>query len=49
MLNALTEHDFQAAFKKNARSAENGAWVRKGMVMVTIVPKLDLTSPENYG
>jgi hypothetical protein len=31
VLNTLTEHDFQDAFK-NGRSAENGAYKRKGLL-----------------
>jgi hypothetical protein len=29
VLNTITEHDFQDAFKKNGRSTGNGAYVRK--------------------
>jgi hypothetical protein len=42
MLNTLTEHNFQGAFK-NGRSAGNGAYARKGAftrVMVAIRPKV---------
>jgi hypothetical protein len=42
VLNSLTEHDFQDAFK-NSRSAGNGAYTRKrttSRVMVAIRPKL---------
>jgi hypothetical protein len=56
VLNSLTEHDFQDAFKID-RSAGNGAYVQKVTtlrVMVTSRPKLsfwrdDSTSPRNYG
>jgi hypothetical protein len=30
VLNILTEHNFQNAFKKNGRSSGNGAYARKG-------------------
>jgi hypothetical protein len=42
VLNTLTEHDFQDAFK-NGRSAGNGAYARKGTssrVMVASRPKI---------
>jgi hypothetical protein len=51
------EHDFQDVFKKNGKSAGNGAYSRKrttSRVMVASRPKVsfrpdDSTSPENYG
>jgi hypothetical protein len=49
MLNTITEHDSQDAFK-NGTSAGKGAYARKGTisrVMVVRGPKL--TSPGNYG
>jgi hypothetical protein len=57
VLNTLTEHDFQEAFKKNGRSIENGAYARKGTasrVMVAIRPKVSFrpvgsTNSGNYG
>jgi hypothetical protein len=33
VLNTLTEHDFQDAFKKNCRSTGNSAYVRKGATL----------------
>jgi hypothetical protein len=54
VLNTLTEHYFQDAFK-NGRNAGNGAYTWKGTtsrMMVASRPKLMFegsTSPENYG
>jgi hypothetical protein len=56
VLNTFTKHGFQDTFK-NCRSAENGAYARKGTasrVMVTSRPKVSFcpdssTSSENYG
>jgi hypothetical protein len=56
VLNSLTEHDFQDAFK-NCRSSGNGKYTRKGTtsrVMVVSRPKVNFwpdgcTSFENYG
>jgi hypothetical protein len=33
MLNTLTEHDFQDAFKQNGRRTGNGAYTRKGTTL----------------
>jgi hypothetical protein len=56
VLNALTEHNFQDALK-NGRSAEYGAYMRKGTtsrVMVASRPRVRFwtdggTSPRSYG
>jgi hypothetical protein len=56
VLNSLTEHDFQDAFK-NGRSSGNGAYARKGTTsraMVASRPKVsfrpdDINSSGNYG
>jgi hypothetical protein len=56
VLNALTEHDLQDAFK-NSRSAGNCAYAWKGItstVIMVSVPKVSVwpngsTSPGNYG
>jgi hypothetical protein len=57
VLNTLTEHNFQDTLKKNGRSAENGAYARKGTtsrLMVASMPKVSFDqngsiSPGNYG
>jgi hypothetical protein len=56
MLNTITEHDFQDAFK-NGRSTGNGAYERKWTISsVMVVSRLKVsfwpdgsTSPGNYG
>jgi hypothetical protein len=56
VLNTLTEHDFQDAFK-NSRRAGNGVYARKGTtswVMVASRPEVSFcpdgsTRPGNYG
>jgi hypothetical protein len=43
MLNTLTEHYFQDAFKKSGRSIENGAYAGKGATSrVTVASKLSI-------
>jgi hypothetical protein len=37
VLNTLTEHDFQDAFKKNGRSAGNGAYAPKWTIPKVVV------------
>jgi hypothetical protein len=47
VLNTLTEHDFQDAFK-NGRGAENSAYVRK-VTNLKIIWELDtLSQPQKY-
>jgi hypothetical protein len=55
MLNTITEHDFQDAFK-NVRNGENGAYARctTSWAMVASTPKVSFrpdgsTSPRNFG
>jgi hypothetical protein len=40
VLNTLTEHDFPDAFKKNGRSAGNGAYTRKATTSRVMVASL---------
>jgi hypothetical protein len=57
VLNTLTEHDFQDAFKKKGKNVGNGEYGRKrttSRVMMTSKPKVSFcpagsTSPGNYG